>query len=194
MCYIDNIPIVLLDLTDINIFFMAFYHIITDLFTGTKRPSAETPILQAEEVEQTILAVNRKMAPFQVRKTTSDEPGDLVAEWKIVDAKWYEIFAKAGLKSTFRIYMHFDDVNKEVHAMDREFNVAWKAGVPTLSMRATAFQGQKQSVEFSTAYAFQEEGGMGEVYKYRFSTGEIKKLLHKAVTESGWTYRGVIKL
>ncbi len=40
-------------------------------------------------------------------------------------------------------------------------------------------------------YAFTEHGEFGEVYQYRFSTGELKSPLKQAVTDSGWIYRGV---
>ena len=49
------------------------------------------------------------------------------------------------------------------------------AGVPSLSIAVTKFQGQMTSVEFGAAYAFTEELKPGVVYNYRFSTSEIKK-------------------
>ena len=41
------------------------------------------------------------------------------------------------------------------------------------------------------AYAFTEDGGYGQVYRYKFATAEIKTPLQQAVTDSGWTWRGV---
>lgn len=165
-----------------------------DAFTGTKRPDPSTPVKSAEELKKAILNVNRDTAPFTVRYAEHNEAGDFVAEWKIVDAKWYEVFAKAGLKKTFRINMKIDEENNEVRAVDTEYSVSWKAGVPSLSLSAQAFKGQKQSVEFGTAYAFTEELKPGQVYKYRFDTRELKKPLHEAINGAGWTYRGVINL
>ena len=43
---------------------------------------------------------------------------DLIAEWKIVDAKWYEIFAKSNLTKVFRIYLKFDVIKNEVRGKD----------------------------------------------------------------------------
>jgi hypothetical protein len=139
---------------------------------------------------QAILDLNRPTAPYQIISGES-EGVDLVAEWKIVDAQWHEIFAKADLKKVFRILMKLDDEKKEVRAVDREYSVEWRAGIPHLSLAAQAFRGQKQSIEFGTAYAFTEEFEPGQVYNYRFSTSEIKKPIQEAVTTSGWTYRGV---
>ncbi len=161
-----------------------------DIFTGTKRPKPGTVAASLPEVEAAILAVNRDTAPFKITKS-SDTSADLVAEWKIVDAKWYEIFAKAGLKKTFRIKMRLDPDSKQVRAMDEEFSVEWRAGVPDLKLAVSGFKGQKSQVSFGTAYAFTEELKPGQVYNYRFATSEIKKPLQKAVLDKGWVWRGV---
>jgi hypothetical protein len=161
-----------------------------DFLSSTKRPQPGTPVLPAPQVRATILSLNRTSAPYRIVDGASEHV-DLVAEWKIVDAQWYEIFAKAGLSKVFRIYLKLDDVNHLVRASDREYTVAWSAGVPRLSLSATAFKGQMQSVEFGTAYAFTETLEPGQVYKYRFDTREIKGPLQEAVTSCGWTYQGV---
>jgi len=87
--------------------------------------------------------------------------------------------------------MKFDEAKQQVRAKDEEYTVEWKAGVPSLSMSASKFQGQTASIEFGTAYAFTEELKPGQVYKYRFSTSEIKKPIQEAITACGWTYKGV---
>ncbi|MGO7216353.1 hypothetical protein ACCS75_35660, partial [Rhizobium ruizarguesonis] len=43
-------------------------------------------------------------APFVV-PDGNPEGDDLVAEWNIVDARWYELFAKAGLQKLFKVLM-----------------------------------------------------------------------------------------
>ena len=52
--------------------------------------------------------------------------------------------------------------------------------------------GQTQSVEFGTAYAFTKTLAPGHVYKYRFDTREIKEPIRDAVTSCGWTVREVV--
>jgi hypothetical protein len=160
------------------------------LFGFGKKPNKNTPVLSKDEVRQRLLALNRETAPYQIRDGSS-EGVDLIAEWKIVDAKWYEIFAKANLTKVFRIYMKFDEAKHEVRAKDEEYTVEWRAGVPSLSIAASKFSGQKTSIEFGTAYAFTEELKPGQVYNYRFNTNEIKKPIQEAVTACGWTYKGI---
>jgi len=155
-----------------------------------KKPDKNTPVLSAEQVIQHILEVNRDTAPYKIIDGKA-EGVDLIAEWKIVDAQWYEIFAKANLTKTFRIYMKLDPAKNEVRAKDQEYTVQWKAGVPGLSAAVSSFQGQQTSVEFGAAYAFTEKGKLGEVYNYRFSTSELKKPIQDAVIASGWKYKGI---
>ncbi len=161
-----------------------------DKFSSTKRPQPGTPVVPASQVRDALLGLNRPSAPYQI-VDGAGEGVDLIAEWKIVDAQWYEIFAKAGLSKVFRIYLKMDEANHTVRTSDREYSVSWSAGVPNLSLSATAFKGQKQSIEFGAAYAFTEELRPGQVYKYRFDTREIKGPLQEAVTRCGWTYQGV---
>ena len=79
----------------------------------------------------------------------------------------------------------------EVRAVDQEWSVEWRAGIPSLSVAAEAFRGQKAEMSFGTAYGFTEKGTIGEIYNYRFSTGEMKKPIQDAITGAGWSYRGV---
>jgi len=160
------------------------------LFGFGKKPNKDTPVLAADEIRQRLLSLNRETAPYQIIDGASKSV-DLIAEWRIVDAKWYEIFAKANLTKVFRIYMKFDPIKHEVRAKDEEFTVEWRAGVPSLSLAVSKFQGQMTSVEFGAAYAFTEQLAPGQVYNYRFNTNEIKKPIQEAVAACGWSYKGV---
>ena len=163
---------------------------IFDFFTGTKRPASGVTVLSRGQLVRNILALNRPTAPWHIVDGKS-EGVDLIAEWRIVDAQWYEIFAKAGLSKVFRIYLKLDEAEKTVRAQDREYEIAWSAGVPKMSLSVKSFKGQSQSVEFGQAYGFTETGTLGEIYNYKFNTGEIKKPLQEAVTAGGWVYKGV---
>lgn len=162
-----------------------------DFLTSTKRPAAGTAVLSAPQVIERLQALNRPTAPWAVIDGRS-EGVDLIAEWKIVDASWHDIFEKAALTKVFRIYLKLDDATKQIRAQDREYEVAWSAGVPGLSIATKSFKGQKQSVEFGAAYAFTENLTGEQQYKYRFATGEIKQPIQAAVTACGWVYKGVV--
>jgi hypothetical protein len=163
---------------------------ILDFLTSTKRPSSGTAVLSIDEVRQRLLNINRPTAPYRIVDGTA-QGVDVIAEWKIVDASWYEIFAKAGLSKTFSIFLKLHPENHEAHAVDREYTVSWSAGLPTMKLAASAFRGQSQKIEFGKAYGFTETLAPGQIYNYRFDTSEIKKPLQEAVISCGWTYKGV---
>ena len=154
------------------------------------KKKANISALSTQEVVNKIMALNRPSAPYQFIEGTS-KGVDLIAEWKIVDAEWYEIFAKAGLEKVFQIRMKLDTEKKQVRAKDYEYSVEWEVGIPSLSLAVSSFQGQSSSVQFGTAYAFTEELKPGQIYNYRFSTSEIKNPLKKAIEECGWKYKGI---
>lgn len=161
-----------------------------DMFTGSKAPAPGATKIAAADPRTALLALNRDTAPWHVRDG-APETCDLVAEWKIVDARWYEIFAKASLSKAFKILMKLDDTKGEVRAVDQEFTVEWRAGVPTLSASVEAFRGQKTEISFGAAYGFTETLAPGQIYNYRFNTKELKGPLQTTVTKNGWRWQGV---
>jgi len=161
-----------------------------DWLSGRKRAPQGVARQPAAALRERMLAANRDSAPFVIRDG-APEGVDMVAEWKIVDAKWYEIFAKAGIKRAFKVMMRFDEANGEVRAVDQEWQVEWRAGVPHMSLSVQAFRGRKAEISFETVYAFREDGSFGKVYEYSFSTRELKEPLIEAAHACGWDWRGV---
>ena len=162
-----------------------------DFLSGTKRPAPSTPVLSALQVKTQLLALNRADAPWQVIDGQA-EGVDLIAEWRIVDARWYEFFAKAGLKKAFRIYLRFDEASQQVRAKDFDYEVNWAAGVPQLSLSKKSTWGQSSSKEFGASYGLKEDLTLGEQYKFSFDSEKIKTPVQQAVLACGWVYKGVI--
>jgi len=155
-----------------------------------KKPATNTPALSVEEIRNRLIALNRPTAPYQIIDGKA-EGVDLIAEWKIVEAQWYEVFAKANLTKVFRIHMKFDVEKHELRAQDHEYSLSWSAGVPSLSLAVSSFKGQSTSIQFGSAYAFTETLAPGQVYKYRFNTNEIKKPIQDTTAACGWSYKGI---
>jgi len=162
--------------------------------SAPRAPATPTPAVgqadQLEPVYSRLLALNRPTAPYRIVDGKS-EGVDLIAEWKIVDAQWFEVFAKANLTRVFRIYMKLDPRTRELRAMDREYSVEWRAGVPSLSLAASTFKGQEASISFGSGYAFNESLETGQVYSYKFNTNELKKPIQDVAAASGWKYKGI---
>jgi hypothetical protein len=155
-----------------------------------KKPVSNVPAVTPAELKARLLGLNRASAPWSILDGQA-EGVDLIAEWKIVDASWYEIFAKAHLEKVFRIFMKLDADKHELRAQDHEYSIQWSAGVPNLTLAVSSFKGQMTSVEFGTAYAFTETLAPGQVYNYRFNTNELKKPLQEAAAACGWSYKGI---
>ena len=161
-----------------------------DWMTGSKSAPPGVPRLAVPALRKGLLAINRDTAPFKIRDG-KPEGVDMVAEWRIVDAKWYEIFAKAGIQRVFKVLMKFDEAKGEVRAVDQSWEVEWRAGVPVLTATAEGFRGQSWEKSFEAVYAFREDLSWGEVYSYKFDTDEIKKPLVAAAQAAGWGWRGL---
>jgi hypothetical protein len=155
-----------------------------------KKPATNTPALSVEEIRNRLMALNRPTAPYQIIDGKA-EGVDLIAEWKIVEAQWYEVFAKANLTKVFRIHMKFNVEKHELRAQDHEYSLTWSAGVPSLSLAVSSFKGQSTSIQFGSAYAFTETLAPGQVYKYRFNTNEIKKPIQDTTAACGWSFKGI---
>ena len=108
-----------------------------DLLTGKKYPAKGVPRQPVSALRDSLLSINRDTAPYLVRDGAL-EGVDIVAEWKIVDAQWYEVFAKAGIERLFKVLMRFDETKAEVRAVDQEWSVEWRAGIPTMALTAQA--------------------------------------------------------
>jgi len=164
---------------------------ILDTFTNTRRPSYGAAAVDTDKLRNALLAINRDSAPFVIRDGGKDEV-TLVAEWKIVDARWYEVFASAGLKDVFKILLQVRPELREVRALDTRYTISWRAGLPTLNLSVSGSRGQQWAYSAGTSYVFTENPERGQVYKYRFKTGEIRQPIQDAVVASGWTYKGVL--
>ena len=159
-----------------------------DRLKGVKHPEEGTPALDRAEVERRLLALSGDQVPFMVQPGSE---ADLEVQWRIVDAQWYEIFAKSGLEKSHKIHLALNESEHEVRALEEAWEVSWRAGVPELRLSAEKFQGRTfGSKSFGTGYAFTGVNPLdwGEVYNYRFDVSEMKDPVIAVVTGAGWSF------
>ena len=165
-----------------------------DWMTGSRPAPKGAKAESVSKLRARLIGINRETAPFKIR---SGEPEgvDLVAEWKIVDAKWYAIFSKAGTKRVFKVLMNFDEDKHVIRAQDQSWEVEWEAGAPNLQLSASAkgkaFKGTSWEKSYEKVWAFREDLSFGEIYEYYFDTSEIKDPLRNAVAAAGWGWKGI---
>jgi hypothetical protein len=96
--------------------------------------------------------------------------------------------------------MKLNEQESEVRSIDERRSIEWRAGLPnlswetsgpTLSWETEVSRGHIKEYSYGRAFAFTERGPFGEVYHYKFVSGEIKTPLQDAVTKAGWVWRGI---
>ncbi len=163
-----------------------------DSLKGIARAKPDAIFISKTELKKKLLDLNQDNLPFKIEDGGEIE---LVAEWKIVDATWYEIFAKAGLEKTHKIWLSFDEGGKTVKVLEESFSVDWRAGVPSISLKAEKFQGRSiGNKSFGVGYAFKgvDPLSYGQVYNYRFDVSEMKNPLIQVITNAGWDFVPVL--
>jgi len=160
----------------------------------TRKPQEPYNPVYDEESQRLIddlLALNRADIPFRI-VGGRNEGVDLVAEWKIVDAEFYALFAAAGVRRVFRIYMKLDPGKRTVRTKDQEYGVRWNKGIPAI-LEGDFFQGQKFSMRWHAEISLRKDTKLpGVVVNYKFSTPEIKGPIKAVVKAAGWRYKGLI--
>lgn len=149
-----------------------------------------------EDLKQKLLALNSPDLPYKIRPA---EQTDLIAEWKIVDAKWYSLFAKGRLSKTYRAYIVLDERLKTVRYCEESGTVSWSAGAeglnPNIGFQKSFFKGRILfQKSWGVQYGIKQDLSVGKVYDYKFDIRGIREPLLKVIEESGWEFVGVVRL
>jgi len=138
--------------------------------------------LTKDQLVQSLLALNNSESPFVVKQ----EGEEVVASWNLVDAKWIEIFGKAAMKKAYEIRLKIKEEKREVDYQEREGEVSWKAGLPETRYSIQRFKGKTASFKFGSAYGIKEDGSIGQIYDFDFSTKRIKEPIFGVIEQAGW--------
>lgn len=160
-------------------------------YLGGKRRS-DIPPLSKEELMDKILALNNPSKPYQIRRGLET---DLVAEWRIVDAEWYGVFNRSGLKKAYRALMQVDESRHTVRCYEELGSISWTAGlqgiVPRVSYSKSYFGGRiLYSKEYAKAYGLKQLAPPepGKVYDFKFDINEIRGPVILTVESNGWEW------
>lgn len=96
-----------------------------DKLKGVKRPDEDIPVQDRAVLRQRLDALASDQVPFVV--ADGDESCDLLLEWRIVDAQWYEVFAKSGVEKSHRILLVLAEGEHQVRALEQAW---WSPGPP----------------------------------------------------------------
>ncbi|GGU20515.1 hypothetical protein GCM10010289_47810 [Streptomyces violascens] len=163
-----------------------------DKLTGTKRPNSGVAPFSAEDVRAALLALNGPNVPYLVRSGTSSERADLVAEWRIREPAWHTFFARTQISRVLQVRLRIVPARHEVRALDRQWDVTWVGGTPTLAVSTEYTRGQVHTVSRRWTPGRGPDGGFEATKTFHLDSSEIKKPLQHTVLQSGWTWRGVV--
>lgn len=154
------------------------------------RPVEGVRPLSVEQVRRNILAMNDPDLPFIVCAGGADGL-DLVADWKIEELGWANMFAAVNMRTVSRTLMRLRSEECEVRSVDQERSVEWRAGVGHFSGSIGRGRGQINRSWKHRSYGRREDGTFGKLSEVSFSTRQVKEPIQRVVLQAGWTWRGV---
>jgi hypothetical protein len=148
-------------------------------FKGTGTPISE------DELRKKILELNDYDVPVMTLKKRKK----LIVTWKYVDAKWWEILAKAGLTSVYELHIKFKPKKSLTTLIDVHKKVQWRAGPKEVKFRGGYFRGVMFYYEISKQWGLDENFKFRKIFDYKFRPSEIKNPVMNTILRSGWNVR-----
>ena len=139
-----------------------------------------------ELIEQ--LQTATKNTPYVI--TPTDQGFKLTVN--IVDAKWYTVLYKNGLKETFTIDAILDEVKHTAKTTDTLYELEWQAGAdagtaaPRLGAKKNIQKGEVWNMQAGKEFGVSTDGKVGETASWKFSSVEAKKWLDNQLKTNGW--------
>lgn len=135
-----------------------------------------------EYLKQSLLSLNSSEIPFQVNV----EGDEIKVKWKIVDAQWIQIFAKAGLSKQYELRFKLSNQPNTLDYEEVITELSWEDGVPKTNVSASFFKGKSFNMSSGKAWGVKPDLTVGKVYDYDFSTEQIKQPIFQVISDQGW--------
>lgn len=135
------------------------------------------------ELKYRILGLNQNgNIPFSV----IEREDKLIASWKIVDAKWIELFGVGGLKKQYELILRFDEAKNRVSYREKSTDIETEISTGRVGFKKQAQWGNRKEFSFGKSWGIKTDGTIGEQYSYKFRTSDIKNPVFAVVSKSGW--------
>jgi hypothetical protein len=113
----------------------------------------------------------------------------------LADARWFDLMHKRGLRTAYTHHVRLDEAEHALTITDDMRSVEWRAGGdvghggvrPVVAAQAQRAMGRFHEVSFRKEYGLSEDGHLGEVVSYSFSSKEGLTLVREPAKELGWT-------
>jgi hypothetical protein len=162
-----------------------------DKLTGTRQPDDGIAPCTTEEVRAALLSLNRSDAPYVIRDGAADD-ADLVAEWRMQEPAWQTLFIESQLTRAIRIRMRLNADDREVRALEEQWEVTRVGDPPRLAISSEYSRGPDRTVSRHWTIERGETGRLEATETFRFDGAELRNPLRNTVLKSGWAWRGVL--
>jgi len=159
--------------------------------TGTQHPPEGVSPVPGEELRTALRGLNSPDVPYVIRYG-GGERYDLVAEWRLTEPAWQQIFVQSQISHAVRIRMRLLHKEHEVRALAEQWEVR-RAGSPTRLQTSSEYtRGPSRTVRREWTFGRGESGRLEATEAFRFDSSELRDPLQNTVLKSGWTWRGVV--
>lgn len=162
-----------------------------DKLTGTRHPAQGASPVPGEELRAALLGLDRPEVPYTIRHG-GGEQCDLLAEWRLAEPAWQQIFMRSQISHAVRIRMRLDHKAHEVRAVEEQWELS-RVGTPTrLEATSEYSRGPSRTVSRQWTFGRGASGGLEATETFRFNSAQMRGPLRDTVLASGWTWRGVV--
>ena len=147
------------------------------------------------ELRRRLLALSTPGTPYRV---VEGRDCDLELRWDVVDATWYELFARVKLSSVYRARMLLDEARREVrwHELLRTSSLflGFRGWTPRFNWSFRLSAGSISGVWRGVAYGILAgwPPRIGQAYSFTLDTVRAKREVGAVIACSGWTFRPVV--
>lgn len=151
---------------------------------------AKGPARPRADVLAALLALH---GPQDAWRLAPLSPTALRLDWNVVDASWYELFAKVKLSVVYRMRLYLEETTHEVRTYESLRSGSWFLGFDGLTPRFSwswRYQAGALNVLWSgLAYGITRgfPPRIGQVYRFTLDTAEAKRGIEAVANRAGWT-------
>lgn len=160
------------------------------------RPAPGIQPVGRDELWSALMSLDDEGRPWTVRPCPEEPRADFVAEWRLADARWWELASRNGLRVAYRAWFALEPAGHELRCLEQKTSTSWSAGAagptPVISWNRAFFQGVvlfERTRE--VVFGLKDEPALAPdlVVAYDFDPWRVKGPLIRAALQRGWSYR-----
>jgi len=156
-----------------------------------KHPAQGVEPRPVEEVKAALFGLNGPDVPWAVRDGAS-EGADLVAEWRLAEPAFQHFFRLRQLTRALTIRMRFFPEEREVRAIEEQWEVTWFGDPPRVKVGHQASRGPGRTWSKDWTVERGPDGRRRLQESFSFDSADMKRPVRSVVLEQGWVWRSLL--